>query len=152
MLMRSISGDARRADADTGGAAIDAPPQRAVAGLALLDAQHLRIVEPVAQRFREAARIENHRSGDHRPGERPAPGLVDAADQPRAAPLDLEIRHPSPPGGLCHKGAGRASAGGSNLPERYGHAQPGVAAASSLAWRQTLLPAALDCIRPVRDA
>ena len=93
------------------GPASDAPPQGAVACFAFLDAQHLRIVEPVAQRFREAAEIENHSRCDHRPGKRPAPGLVDAADQPRAAPLDPEIRHPNSPRGLCHKGANRARAG-----------------------------------------
>ena len=86
-------GHTRRADPDMRGPASGASPQCAVAGLAFLDAQHLRIVEPVAQGFREAAGIENHRRGDHRPGKRPAPGLVDAADQPRAAPFDLEIRH-----------------------------------------------------------
>ncbi len=37
--------------------------------------------------------IEHHRGGDDRTGERPAPGLVDAADDPRTAPLDREIRH-----------------------------------------------------------
>jgi hypothetical protein len=86
-------GHTRRTDPDMRGPASDAPPQCAVAGLAFLDAQHLRIVEAVAQGFREAAVIENHRRGDHRPGKRPAPGLVNAADQPRAAPFDLEIRH-----------------------------------------------------------
>jgi len=66
-------------------------------------------VEAVAQRFRKAAVIENHRRGDHRPGKRPAPGLVNAADQPRAAPFDLEIRHrPLPPGRCAIKGLRRA--------------------------------------------
>ena len=86
-------GHTRRTDPDMRGPATGASPQRTVAGLAFIDAQQLRIVEPVAQRFREAAGIENHSRGDHRPGKRPAPGLVNAADQPRAAPFDLEIRH-----------------------------------------------------------
>ena len=110
MLMRSIS--ATLAAATPIRAVPRSTHRRSApeARLALFDAQHFRIVEPVAQGLREAAGIENHRRGDHRPGERPAPGFVDPADQPRAAPLDPEIRHPSPPRGLCHKGAGRATA------------------------------------------
>jgi hypothetical protein len=101
--------DARRGHPDTRGSAIDAALQRPEAHLALLDAQRFRIVQPGAQRLREAASVEDHGSCDYRPGERATPGFVDPADQPRAALLDPEIRHPFSPGGLCHKGAGRAT-------------------------------------------
>src|SRR5262249_12663332 len=54
--------------------------------------------------------VENHRCGDHRAGQRPPAGLVDPADQSRAAPLDPEIRHSLSPLGLCHKGSRRTRA------------------------------------------
>jgi len=90
-------GHARRADPDTGGTAIGASPERLIADFTLLPGQHLRIIKLAAQHFRKAAGLEDHRSGHHRPGERPASGLVDAAHQPVTLPLDREIRHPPPP-------------------------------------------------------
>ena len=45
----------------------------------------------------EAAAVDDHRGGHHRAGQRPAPGLVDAADDALAASLDREIRHPTLP-------------------------------------------------------
>src|SRR6516165_1072853 len=83
--------------------ALAAPPERTVAGLALGPGQHFRIIEPVTQHFREPAGLEDHRSGDHRPGQRPSPDLIDAAHQSLALTLDREIRHRlSAPLGLCH--------------------------------------------------
>ena len=84
---------AGRADPDPRGSAIDALPERAVAGLALFAGQNLRIVELVAEHLRETAGVEDHRSRDHRPGKRPPPGLVDAAHQPLAPTFKREIRH-----------------------------------------------------------
>ncbi len=84
---------ARRADPDARAAAVDAAPQNPPARLALLRRQCFRVVEAVAQRLGQPPRVEDHRGGDHRPGERPPPGLVDAAHEPLAAPLDREIRH-----------------------------------------------------------
>ena len=48
---------------------------------------------PSRKLARQAAAVENHGRRDHRSGERPAPGLVDAADEAGAAPLEREIRH-----------------------------------------------------------
>src|SRR6266436_2094946 len=93
----------------TEAAAIDALPERAVAGLALFAGQHLRIVELVAEHLRETAGVEDHRSCDHRPGKRPPPGLVDAAHQPLAPAFKREIRHAPC---LCHARGGSASVGG----------------------------------------
>jgi hypothetical protein len=84
---------AGRADPDPRGSAIDALPERAVASLALSAGQHLRIVELVAEHFRETAGVDDHRSRDHRAGKWPAPGLVDAAHQPLAPAFKREIRH-----------------------------------------------------------
>src|SRR5258708_238804 len=58
--------------ADAGGAHADfgAGEQRAAADLARLAGQYLRIVELAAQQAAEAAAVEDHRGGDHRPGER----------------------------------------------------------------------------------
>ena len=86
---------AGRADPDPRGSAIDAPPERAVAGLALFAGQHLRIVELVAEHLRETAGVENHGSRDYWSGERSPPGLVDAAHQPLAPAFKREIRHVS---------------------------------------------------------
>ncbi len=98
-------GDAGRRDADPGCTAIGTTPQGAVAGFPIFDSEHFRIVEPVSKCFRKTPRVENHRCGDYWPGERSTSGLVNPADEPCAAPFDLEIRHPFPPPGLCHKGA-----------------------------------------------
>ena len=82
MLIRSIS---RALAAPT---AICAAPratqcaERPPADVPLRGGQQLRIVELVAQGSGKAARIEDHRGGDDRAGERPAPGLIDAADDP----------------------------------------------------------------------
>jgi len=94
---------ARRTDPDTRGSASGTPPERVVASLPLLSGQRLRIIEPLTQQFREPAGLENHRGGDHRPGQRPTSGLIDTAHQPSALPLDREIRHRlfTPPC-LCH--------------------------------------------------
>jgi len=84
---------ARRADPDASGAASGATSQRPIAVLALFDGEYLRIVEPIAQRLGEAAGIENYRGRDDRSGERPAPGLIDAAHQSFASPFERKIRH-----------------------------------------------------------
>src|SRR5271169_5876411 len=84
---------ARRTKADMRDAAPDASPDCPPARLALLGGQHLRIVEPLVQGPGEATRVEDYGGGHDRPSERPAPGLVDAADDPRRAPLNREIRH-----------------------------------------------------------
>jgi len=83
----------RGPDPDLCSAAIDAASERPPAGMTLFGSQHLRIVEPLVQGSREAAWVEDHCGGDDRPGERPAPSLVDAADDPFAAPFNREIRH-----------------------------------------------------------
>ena len=104
---------ARRADPDPRGSAIDALPERAVAGLALFAGQHLRIIELVAEHFRETAGVKNHGSRDHRPGERPPPCLIDAAHQALAPAFEREIRHFLPQRRLCHAaGAGASACGG----------------------------------------
>jgi hypothetical protein len=84
---------AGRADPDPRGSAIDAPPERAVAGLALFAAQHLRIVELVAEHLWKTAGVENHGGRDYWSSERSPPGLVDAAHQPLAPAFKREIRH-----------------------------------------------------------
>ena len=109
---------ARRTDPDPRGSALDAPPERAVAGLALLPGQHLRIVELVAEHFREAAGVEDHRSRDHRPGKRPPPGLVDAAHQPLAPVFKREIRH-APLLVPCGKRFGKRGRRGTREKHRY---------------------------------
>jgi hypothetical protein len=109
---------ARRADPDAGGPAINAPTERAVAGLALFSGQHLRIVKLAAKHLGEPAGIENHRSGDHWPSQGSSPCLIDTTHQPLTLPLNREIRHPlfTPHHDLCHAaeqfGKGTAPLGG----------------------------------------
>src|SRR5438034_1386965 len=74
-------------------APIRALKQRAITALAQLAAQHLRIIERAAQLAAKAPAIDDDRRGDDRPRQRSPPRLVDAADDPRAAALDGEIRH-----------------------------------------------------------
>ena len=78
MFMRST-----RARLATTTETVAAVEDQLVQALALEGGQLLRIVEPVGI----APALEHHRRDHHRPGERPAPGLVDAGDQPRALPL-----------------------------------------------------------------
>ena len=85
-------------------AAIDTSSERLIAYLTLFDRQDLRVVETLAQRLREPARIENHGRCDNRSRERSAPSLVDAADQSRAAPFDCEVRHHLSPRRLVPQG------------------------------------------------
>ena len=74
-----------RAHADLGAA-----EQLAVERAAPRRRQGLRIVEAGGQR----RRVEHHRRGDHRPGPRPPPGLVDPGDRPAAGAFQREVRHP----------------------------------------------------------
>jgi hypothetical protein len=82
-----------RADANPGSTAISAASQRPIAGLALLDRQELRIVEPITQRFREAAGVENHGGRNDGSGERSPPGLINTGHYSLAPAFEREIRH-----------------------------------------------------------
>jgi len=76
------------ADADDGAA-----PDRQAIFVALLGAQHLRIVDAPAQRARHVIEVEHDRRRHHRSGERAAADLVDAADDAAAFILEGEIGH-----------------------------------------------------------
>ncbi len=84
---------ARRPDADADRPAPGTSGQGAVAAFPQIAAQYLRIIEHAAQFAAEAPAVDDDRGGDHRAGQRSPPGLVNAANDPRAAALDGEIRH-----------------------------------------------------------
>jgi len=58
-----------------------------------LGREDLGIVDGAAQRPRHVLEIEDDGGGDDGTGERPAPGLVDAADEPARFVFEREIRH-----------------------------------------------------------
>jgi hypothetical protein len=125
-------GHAGRSNPDAGGAPARATSKGPVAGLALLDGQHLRIVEPLAQAFRKAAEVENHGGRDDRPGQRPAPGLIDTANQPCATAFDLKIRHRLSPDRLVPQGRPTEQErtrrdAGARQEQRYFFSVPGLA-------------------------
>ena len=93
MLMTVDLGDAGGADGDQDLACSAREMQRRRRPRARAGVSCFEVVDAAGQRPRQRQRRNDHRSRDDRPGERPAPGLVDARDEAADLALVGEGRH-----------------------------------------------------------